>query len=114
MCLRLLYLIIRRLFGWLQLSRRERSWKSAENLLLRHQITVLQRQQTARPNTTWADRALIALLREVIPKRRSGLRLIVTPETVLRWRRDIIRRRWSAKSRHRRPRRPATHRNISA
>ena len=115
MCLRLLYLIISRLFGWLRLSRREESWKSAEILLLRHQLTVLQRQQTARPNTTWADRALIALLLEVIAKRRrSGLRLIVTPQTVLRWRRDIIGRRWAAKSRHKRPGRPATHRNISA
>jgi len=114
-CLRLLYLIISRLFGWLRLSRREESWKSAEILLLRHQLTVLQRQQTARPNTTWADRALIALLLEVIAKRRrSGLRLIVTPQTVLRWRRDIIGRRWAAKSRHKRPGRPATHRNISA
>jgi hypothetical protein len=115
MCLRLLYLIISRLFGWMRLSRRDESWKSAEILLLRHQFTVLQRQQSARPNTTWADRALIALLLEVIPKRRrSGVPLIVMPEIVLRWRRDIIRRRWAAKSRHKRPGRPATHRNISA
>jgi putative transposase len=109
MCLRLLCLIVSRLFGWMRLSRRKESWKSAEILLLRHQLTVLQRQQTVQPNTTWADRALIALLLEVIPKRRrSGVRLIVMPETVLRWRRDIIGRRWPAKSRHERPGRPAT------
>jgi len=83
--LRLVYLTISRLFGWLRLSRRCESWKSAEILLLRHQLNVLQRQVEARPKLSWADRALIALLFDVIPKRhRGGLRLIVTPQTVLR------------------------------
>jgi putative transposase len=35
----------------------------------------------------------------VIPKaRRQGLRLLVTPDTILRWHRDIVRRRWAARS----------------
>jgi len=73
--LRLVYLTISRLFGWLRLSRRSESWKTAEVLLLRHQLAVLQRQIDARPKTTWADRAFIALLRDVVPKgRRGGLR----------------------------------------
>jgi hypothetical protein len=38
--LRLVYLIISQLFGWLRLTRRTESWKSAEILLLRHQLTV--------------------------------------------------------------------------
>jgi hypothetical protein len=81
--LRLVYLTISRLFGWLQLSRHSDSWKSAEILLLRHQLTVLQRQAAVRPKLSWADRALIALLLDVIPKqRRAALRLIVTPETI--------------------------------
>jgi putative transposase len=113
--LRLVYLTVGRLFGWLRLSRREESWKSAEILLLRHQLTVLQRQVDARPKMSWADRALIALLLEAIPKQqRAALRLIVTPQTVLRWHRDIVRRRWAAKSRPGQPGRPATHRNITA
>jgi len=113
--LRLVYLTISRLFGWLRLSGRSESWKTAEVLLLRHQLAVLQRQVDARPKTTWADRAFIALLLDIIPKRRrGGLRLIVTPETVLRWHRDIIRRRWADKSRHKRPGRPRAHRNITA
>ena len=63
---------------------------------------------------TWADRALIAALLELIPRRRhASLRLIITPETVLRWRRDVLRRRWAAKSQHKRPGRPATHHNIT-
>jgi putative transposase len=112
-CLRLLVLFIARLFAWLRLSRREESWKSAEILLLRHQLTVLQRQVHSRPKLTWADRALIAVLLDVFPRsRRAGLRLIVTPDTVLRWRRDIVRRRWAQKSRHRKPGRPRTRRNV--
>src|SRR5664279_1428772 len=42
MCLRLVYLITTRVFSWLRLSRRDEAWKSAEILLLRHQLTVLQ------------------------------------------------------------------------
>jgi putative transposase len=113
--LRLVYLTISQLFGWLRLSRRSESWKTAEVLLLRHQLAMLQRQVSARPKTTWSDRAFIALLLDVIPKRRrAGLRLIVTPETILRWQRDIVRHRWADKSRHKRPGRPRAHRNITA
>ncbi|MEY9933910.1 hypothetical protein ABH926_008573 [Catenulispora sp. GP43] len=48
---------------------------------------------------SWADRALIALLLGLIPKVRDRrLSLLVTSGTILRWRRDILRRRWAAKS----------------
>jgi putative transposase len=64
---------------------------------------------------TWADRALLAALLSVIPKaRRQGLRLLVTPDTILRWHRDIVRRRWSARSKRGSTGRPATRRNIKA
>jgi hypothetical protein len=97
------------------LSRREQSWRSAEILLLDHQLRVLQRQIDCRPKLTWADRALIALLLNLIPNsRRAGLRLFVSPQTVLRWRRDILRRRWVRKSRHKHPGRPRTRRTIRA
>jgi putative transposase len=97
-CLRLVFLFIGRLFAWLRVSRREESWKAAEILLLRHQLTVLERQVDSRPKITWADRGLIAALLDVVPRsRRAGLRLIVTPDTVLRWRREIVRRRWARK-----------------
>jgi hypothetical protein len=78
--LRLVYLTIRRLVGWLRLSRRSESWKTAEILLLRHQLIVLQRQVAVRPKMSWADRALVALLLDVIPRRHRGrLCLVVTP-----------------------------------
>jgi hypothetical protein len=58
---------------------------------------------------------VLAALLAVIPKaRRRRLRLLVTPDTILRWHRDIVRRRWAARSAHARTGRPATRRNIQA
>ena len=115
MCLRFLFLLITRLAAWLRLSRREEAWKTAEILILRHQLAVLQRRQPRRPKLTWADRALLAALLSVIPKaRRHGLRLLVTPDTILRWHRDIVRRRWAARSNARQGRPAGDRRNIRA
>jgi hypothetical protein len=83
-------LLITRLAAWLRLSRREEIWETAGILILRHQPSVLQRRQPRRPNLDWADRALLGLIPKV---RRPGLRLLVTPDTILRWHRDIVRRR---------------------
>ena len=115
MSLRFVFLLITRAAAWLRLSRRKDAWKTAEILILRHQLAVLQRRQPGRPNVTWADRALFAALLSVIPNaRRQGLRLLVTPDTILRWHRDIIRRRWAARSMRGKTGRPATRRNIRA
>src|SRR5690349_4029773 len=115
MCLRFVFLLITRLAAWLRLSRREEAWKTAEILILHHQLAVLQRQQSCRPKLNWADRVLLTTLLSVIPKaRRQGLRLLVTPDTILRWRRDIVRRRWAARSVRGKADRPATLRNIKA
>src|ERR1022692_498739 len=115
MCLRFLFLLTTRLAAWLRLSRREEAWTTAEILILRHQLAVLQRHQARRPKFNWADRALLAALLSVIPKaRRHGLRLLVTPDTILRWHRDILRRRQAARSMRGRSGRPATRRNIKA
>jgi putative transposase len=115
MCLRFVFLLIMRLTSWLRLSQREETWKTAEILILRHQLTVLQRRQPRRPDLNWADRALIATVLGVIPKaRRHGLRLLVTPDTIVRWHRDIVRRRWAAGVMRGKACRPATRRNIKA
>ena len=45
MCLRFMFLLITRTASWLRLSRRQEAWKTAEILLLRHQLAVLQRQR---------------------------------------------------------------------
>jgi putative transposase len=115
MCLRLVFLLITRIAAWLRLSRREETQKTAEILILRHQLAVLKRQQPRCPKLNWADRALLAALLGVIPKaRRQGLRLLVTPDTILRWHRDIVRRRWAARSVRGKTGRPTTRRNIKA
>ena len=81
--LRLLYLIVRAVVGWLGLLTRSDASKEAEILLLRHQLAVLRRQ-VARPRPSWADRALQAALSRLVPDGRWP-RLFVAPETVLRW-----------------------------
>ena len=117
MCLRFVYLLALRLVAVFRLRHRSGDDKTIEVLLLRHQLAVVQRQLATagkRPAPDWADRALIALLLGLIPKtRRAGLRLIVTPDTLLRWHRDLLRRRWAKKSIPKTGR-PATHRNIKA
>src|ERR1019366_8546365 len=115
MCRRFVFLLITRVAAWLRLSGREDAWKTAEILILRHQLAVLQRQQPGRVKLNRADRALLAALLGVIPKaRRHRLRLLVTPGTMLRWHRDIVRRRWAARSMRGKTGRPATRRNIQA
>lgn len=100
--MRLLYLLVRRVFGWLVLCSRSNAAKDAEILVLRHQLAVLQRQ-VVRPRLTWADRALLVALVRLVPGWRR-LRLIVLPRTILRWHAALVRRRWSY---GRRPGRPA-------
>ena len=112
MCLRFIFLLTTRVAAWLRLSRRGEAWKTAEILILRHQLAILQRQQLRRPRLNWAGRALLAILLGVIPKaRRHGLRLLVTPDTILRWHREIARRHWAARSMRGKTGRPATRRN---
>ena len=54
MCLRFVFLLTTRMTSWLRLSRREEAWKTAEILILRHQLAVPQRRQPRR--RTWTGR----------------------------------------------------------
>jgi putative transposase len=67
-----------------------------ENALLRQQLSVLQRQ-IQRPKLSWRDRALIVLLASKLRSWRQAL-VIVQPDTVLRWHRDLFRRVWKRKT----------------
>jgi putative transposase len=112
--LRLVFLIVTRAVSLPGLSRRESWWKDAEILMLRHQFAVAEREHPgARSRLTWPDRAWPALLAGTLPiGRLAAMRLIVTPSTVLRWHRDINRRRWARRSRQGRSGRPPTGRNV--
>ena len=114
MGVKLIFLIVSRTVSLLGLSRRESWWKDAEILMLRHQLSVALRERPrAHSRLTWPDRAWLALLAGTLPAERlAAMRLIVTPGTILRWHRTIVRRRWARLSRQGRSGRPETHRNI--
>jgi len=108
--LRLTYLAVTNAFAALRLLPMSDRDKDAEILALRHQLAVLQRQLgPARARFAPADRAFLAALLQ--PLSRASLRrlhLIVSPDTVLRWHRDLTRRRHAKTCRPQRTGRPRT------
>ncbi|MDL4821115.1 integrase core domain-containing protein [Actinomadura opuntiae] len=116
MLLRLAYLTVANAFAVLRLLPMTDREKDAEILVLRHQITVLERQlDGARVRFTGPDRALLAALLHRLPRGvLRQTRLLVRPDTVLRWHRDLIAGRHAARSSPKRPGRPPTVRSIRA
>src|SRR3954462_3403960 len=99
--LRLLYLIFQQILGLVILLGRTSSTKNIELLLLRHEVAVLRRSNP-RPRLGWADRAVFAALVRRLPRALRGYRL-VTPNTILRWHRRLVRRKWAYPNRPGRP-----------
>ena len=90
MSLRLLYLVFRQVLGLVLLMGRTSSTKDVELLVLRHEVAVLRRRNP-RPRIDWADRAVFAALVGQLPRVLRRHRL-VTPSTILRWHRRLVRR----------------------
>jgi len=113
---RLVYLAIVNLFSAVRLLSVDERDKDAEILALRHQVAILERQLgDRRVRFTAVDRTFLAAL--LSPLRRQALRrlrLLVRPDTVLRWHRDLLSRRHARASRGARPGRPRTVRSIRA
>ena len=93
MALSFLYRLVGRVVEILSVHRMDTVAKDAEILVLRHQVSILRRQ-VARPRFSWSDRATIAALARLVPKERWAA-FLVTPETILRWHRALVRRRWT-------------------
>ncbi len=91
--LRLAYLSVTNVFALLRLLPVGDRDKDIEILVLRHQITVLQRQLgTTRPRLLPSDRAFLAALLHRLPRDVLGrFRLLIRPDTLLRWHRDLLR-----------------------
>ncbi|MGW0803262.1 hypothetical protein [Nonomuraea sp. NPDC002799] len=107
MSVRLLYLTLIRVFGWLVLLGRGQASKDVEIMVLRHEVAVLKRQ-VVRPKPDWADRALLAALARFLPTVLRAHRL-VTPGTLLAWHRRLIKRAWTYPHR---PGRPGTTKEV--
>ncbi|HEY0583467.1 MAG TPA: hypothetical protein VGE94_14880, partial [Chloroflexota bacterium] len=74
MSVRLLYMIMVRVFGWLVVLGRSEASKDVEIMVLRHEVAVLRRQ-VSRPKPGWADRAVLAALARLLPTRLRAHRL---------------------------------------
>jgi putative transposase len=112
--LRLACLTVTNAFAVLRLLPMSDRDKDTEILALRHQITVLERQLGGeRVRFFPSDRVFMAALLHRLPlEALRRIRLVVRPDTVLRWHRDLVARRHAARSRPKHPGRPRTVRSI--
>ncbi len=98
----LVYLLFRRALAVAALRVRSRDFKELEIVVLRHELAVLRRQ-VARARLTEPDRVFLAAASRLL--RGTGRQsLLVRPDTLLGWHRQLVRRRWTYAGR--RPGRP--------
>jgi putative transposase len=103
MILSLIYLLLRRMVGSWSSPTSEAS-KDVEIAVLRHQLKVLRRQ-VGRPSFRPIDRAFLSAASRLLSRERLAS-FLVTPQTLLRWHRELVRRKWTYRS-TKKPGRPA-------
>ncbi len=112
MLLSVLYALACLLLDLILLRCRGDAARDVELLALRHEVRVLRRT-TTRPARRPGDRLLLAALGRCLP-RTSWHIFPVRPETLLRWHRELVRRKWAAFGRRRGPGRPSLPTEIRA
>ncbi|MGO8873577.1 MAG: integrase core domain-containing protein [Acidimicrobiales bacterium] len=93
MALSFLYLVFVRTLQLLRLKGSDNADLAIEVVMLRHEVAVLRRQ-VARPALRPPDRALLAGLGR-LTSRKKLRRFFVQPATLLRWHRDLVRKKWT-------------------
>src|SRR3712207_680735 len=104
MLLSIAYACVRLLLDWLLVCSRPSAARDVELLILRHEVRVLRRQ-AKRARYRPGDRVVLAGLSRLL-SRSEWWRCPVRPETLLRWHRELVRRKWAAFGRRRDPGRP--------
>ncbi len=92
MLLALIYLLLRRLVALVGGSSDARH-DDIEILVLRHQLAVLRRQ-VGRPRLRRRDRLYLAALSRALPRQRWSS-FLIRSQTLLRWHRELVRRKWT-------------------
>jgi putative transposase len=87
------YLVLRWLFEFVGLRAWSKERKELEIIVLRHELAIVRRT-TRRPPITAVDRVFLAAASRLLP-RAQWRSFIVTPETLLRWHRRLIAKRWT-------------------
>ncbi len=93
MFLALVYLLLRRVVPLIIGSSSERMNTEVEVVVLRHQLKVLKRR-VGRPHLRRRDRLFMAAISRALPRARWSL-FVVSPQTLLRWHRELVRRKWT-------------------
>jgi len=88
----LAFMVVQQVLGLVRLGPSPDA-KDVEIAVLRHQLIVLRRQVT-RPGYRPTDRLMLATLSRPLARARWPI-FLVTPSTLLRWHRELVRRRWT-------------------